>query len=97
MVLTKHIHDEALKCPLNVEDLKVEVVPKIIDNSLAIAAARIIPEPNLELNSRTIKPKVTAKKTKLGRALSQLYNLEAGNKPDKLLNLDLDLYQMENF
>ncbi len=97
MALTKHIHDEALKNPLAIEDIKVEVIPKILDNSLAIAGARIIPEPAAELNSRTVKPKVTAKKTKLGRALSQLYNLEASNKPDKLLNLDLDLYQMENF
>lgn len=94
--MTKHVHDEALKCPLNIDNVKVEVVPKILDNSLAIAGGRIIPEPT-ELSARTVKPKVTAKKTKLGKALSQLYNLEVGNKPDKLLNLDLDLYQMENF
>lgn len=93
--MTKHIHDEALKCPINVEDLKVEVVPKMIDNSLAIGGARIIPEPTGELNSRQIKPKAASRKTKLSRAMSQLYNLEVGNKPDKVLNIDLDLYQME--
>ncbi len=95
--MTRHVHDETLKSPLNVDDVKVEVVPKILDNSLAIAGARLIPEPVSELNAQTVKPKATAKKSKLGRALSQLYNLEVGNKPDKILNLDLDLYQMENF
>ncbi len=38
--LTKHpLHDEALKNPLTIEDVKVEVVPKMIDNSMVIGGS----------------------------------------------------------
>ncbi len=31
--MTKHIHDDALKLSLSIEDAKIEVIPKIIDKS----------------------------------------------------------------
>jgi hypothetical protein len=36
-------------------------------------------------------------RSKLGRIMHKLYDLESDNEPEKPLNIDLDLYQMENF
>jgi hypothetical protein len=41
--LTKHLHDE-LKCSLEL-DAKIEVAPKIIDNTPLLAGASVIREP----------------------------------------------------
>ena len=44
--LTKHpLHDEAFKNPLTIEDVKVEVVPKMIDNSMVISGSHIVRKP----------------------------------------------------
>jgi hypothetical protein len=42
---------------------------------------------------------VKLKKIRLGRIMPELYNLENGIEPEKpvKIDLDLDLYQMENF
>jgi len=96
--LTKHIHDDALKCHLSVEDIKVEVVPKIIDNSLALGASGIVCKPKEKMKvNRMEKPKVTVKKTRLDRATNHLYDLEDSCGPEKVLNIDLGLYQMEDY
>ena len=97
--LTKHLHDDALKCHLMVEDAKVEVVPKMIDNTMVICTAHVpsVPENNLKVKVSAVKPKVNVRKSRLEKATQQLYDLEAGNEPEKTLNIDLDLYQMENF
>jgi len=43
-----------------------------------------------------VKTKMTTK-TLLEQATSQLYNLETSSRPEKCLNIDLDLYQMEEY
>jgi hypothetical protein len=97
--LTKHLHDEALKCNLTVEDTKVEMIPKLIDNSLVIYSvqSQIASKPEDNLKIKLVKPKMNAKRSRLAKATQQLYNLEAGNAQEKTLSVDLDLYQMENF
>jgi hypothetical protein len=95
-VLTKHVHDD-LKCNLTVEDAKVElaqVKPALIDNSLVIAAPSIVTQPK---KVRMVKAKVTPKKSRLDKATSHLYDLEDCHGPEKSLNIDLGLYQMEDF
>ena len=48
--LTKHaLHDEALKNPLTIEDVKVEVVPKMIDNSLVIGTSHVVRKPKTKM------------------------------------------------
>jgi hypothetical protein len=99
--LTKHLHEE-IKCSLSIEDAKVEVAPvsavspALIDNSLVIAAPGIVAKPK-KVKVRMDKPKVTAKKSRLDKATSHLYDLEDTHGPEKCLNIDLGLYQMEDF
>ena len=95
--MTKHIHDE-LKCNISIDDAKMEVAPAMIEPSLVIAAPRIVCKPKTtKVKVRTVKPKVTAKKSRLDKATSHLYDLEDSHGPEKALNIDLGLYQMEDF
>ena len=95
--MTKHIHEEALKYPLTVEEAKVEVVPKIIDNSIVISGTQVVRKPKSKMKVRMVKPKVTAKKSRLEKATQHLYDLEEAHEPEKPLNIDFGLYQMENY
>jgi len=93
--LTKHLHDD-LKCNLTIEDEKV--IPDLIDNSLVIAAPHVAIKPKrTKVKPRMVKAKVTTKKSRLDRATSSLYDLEDSHGPEKALNIDLGLYQMEDF
>jgi hypothetical protein len=46
---------------------------------------------------RMEKAKMTPKKSRLDKATSHLYDLEDSHGPEKNLNIDLGLYQMEDF
>ena len=89
--MTKHIHD------LAEEDMKVEVMPKIIDNTMVLNAANITHKPKGKMKVRMVKAKVTAKRSSLEKATSHLYDLENSVGPEKQLNIDFGLYQMENY
>ena len=95
--MTKHLHEEALK-PLDIDDAKIEVVPKAIDNSIVIGGPHIVRKPRNKMNVRMVKNKVPPKRTsRLERATQCLYDLEESHEPEKHLNIDLDLYQMEDY
>jgi hypothetical protein len=97
-VLTKHLHDDALKLQLSIEELKVEVTPKIIDNMLVLDAHSVIGKPKDKMKvDRMVKAKVTVKRSRLEKATSNLYDLEDCCGPEKTLNIDLGLYQMEDY
>ncbi len=97
-MLTKNIHDDALKLNLSIEDVKVEVEPKIIDNTLALGAPSVIGKPKNKMKvNRMVKAKVTVKKSRLEKATSHLYDLEDSCGPEKTLSIDLGLYQMEDY
>ena len=93
--MTKHVHDE-LKCNLDLDDAKVEVDPEIIDNTLVISAPHVMRKPKGKVKVKVVKPKMTAKRS-LEKATGHLYDLEDCTGPEKHLNLDLDLYQMEDY
>ena len=95
--LTKHVNEDALKLHLSIEDVKVEVVPKIIDNTLFLGASNVMPKPKGKMKVRMVKAKVTVKKSHLEKATSHLYDLEDSCGPEKPLNIDFGLYQMEDF
>lgn len=95
--MTKQVHDEALRYHIAVEDPKVEVAPQIIDNRMVIAGPRIVRKTKGKVKVRMVKAKVTAKKSGLEKATSQLYDLEEDCAPEKPLNIDLGLYQMEDY
>ncbi len=97
--MTKQMHDE-LKLHLNLDETKVEVTqvtPQIIDNSVMIAAPHVMGKNQRKVKARMVKAKVTVKKSRLERATSHLYDLEDSCAAEKTLNIDLDLYQMEDF
>jgi hypothetical protein len=94
--LTKHIHEDALKI-LSIEDVKIEVTPKIIDNTLILGATNVMPKSKGKMKVRMVKAKVTVKKSRLEKATSHLYDLEDSCGPEKSLNIDFGLYQMEDY
>ena len=97
--MTKHpLHDEVLKNPLNIEDIKVEVVPKMIDNSMVIDGTQVVRKPKNKMKVGMTKSKMTPKRTsRLEKATNCLYDLEEAHEPEKTLNLTLSLYQMEDY
>jgi hypothetical protein len=90
-VLTKHVNDA-----LGLDDLKVEVVPQIIDNTLVIGATQIAHKPRGRVKARVAKTRVAAKRGRLEKAVGHLYDLEDNTDAEKLLNIDFGLYQMED-
>ncbi len=96
--LTKHLHEEALKVPFGIDDAKVDVIPRTIDHSLIIGNSNIVPKTKGKMKVRTVKPKMTVKRTsRLEKATSHLYDLEDAHGPEKPLNIDFGLYQMEDY
>ena len=96
--MTKHVQDEALKAPFTIEDAKVEVATKIIDNSMVIGGSHIVRKPRNKMNTRMVKNKVSVKRTSgLEKATQILYDLEDVHEPEKPLNIDVGLYQMEDY
>jgi hypothetical protein len=94
--LTKHLHEDALK-NLSIEDPVIEVVPKMIDQSMVIGGSQVVRKPKAT-KTRIAKSRMPVKKTsRLEKAIAHLYNLDDAHEPEKPLNIDLGLYQMENF
>ena len=101
--MTKQTADETtLKCHVTVEGAnKVsENVTKMMDNNaLIICDVNASPEKEDQLKTTPIKTGIKSETNRLGKIMPELYNLEnciVSEKPVKI-DLDLDLYQMENF
>lgn len=62
-----------------------------------IGAPHVMGKPHAKGKNRMVKAKVTIKKSRLERATSHLYDLEDSCTVEKTLNIDLDIYQMEDF
>ncbi|HMK93966.1 MAG TPA: hypothetical protein VK536_01065 [Candidatus Limnocylindrales bacterium] len=98
--MTKHtsLQDEALKNTLTIEDVKVEVVPKMINDSIVMGGSHIVHKPKGKMRVRMVKSKVPAKRiSRLARATRQLFDLEEVHEPEKPLNINFNLYQMEDY
>jgi hypothetical protein len=95
--LTKIINEDPLKLNLLIEDAKVEVTPKIIDNTLDLGGSNVMRKPKEKMKVRMVKAKMTVKKSRLEKVTSHLYDLEDSCGPEKPLNIDFGLYQMEDF
>ena len=95
--MTKHLHEDTLK-PLGIDDIKIEVTPNKIDRSMIIGGGQIASKPKGKMKVRMVKSKMTVKKTsRLDKATSHLYDLEDAHGPEKPLNIDFGLYQMEDY
>ena len=95
--MTKNVHEDAIK-PLCIDDVKIEVSPKMIDNSVVIGGSQVVRKPKNKMNVRMVKNKMPVKRTsRLERATQHLYDLEDAHEPEKPLNIDLGLYQIEDY
>ena len=88
--MTKHIHEDALKGSLSIDDAKMEVMPenRPFNGDWRL---RCCPKPKAaKMKVRMVKSKVTVKKTsRLENATAHLYDLEDTYEPEKPLNIDL--------
>jgi hypothetical protein len=73
------------------------VTEAIVKNALVIRSSSVRSEQEGKRRRALLKTRVSLLRSRLGRIMRGLYDLESGNEPEKPLNIDLDLYQMENF
>jgi hypothetical protein len=101
--LTKQLSEESIpKCHIGLDEATkiVENTTKALDNSaLFLCGTHINPAPVEKIRITKVKTRAPSQKTKLGKPMQKLYNLEAGNGPEKALKIEfeVDLYQMEDF
>jgi len=101
--LTKQASDEAtLKCHMPLEEATKIIgnTAKLMDtNALVFLGARLSPEERVKPKRTVVKARVGVLRSRLGKIMHRLYDLEAGKEPEKpsKIDLDLDLYQMENY
>jgi hypothetical protein len=101
--LTKQASDEAaMKCHMPLEEANkiIENTAKTMDNNaLVILGAHANFEDEVKPKRTLVKTRVNSLRSKLGKIMHKLYDLESDNEPEKPLRIDfdVDLYQMENF
>ena len=95
--MTKQMHEESTKTILGIEDVKVELAPKLIDSSIVVGGAPMIAKPRGKTKGRTVRNKMVKRLSRLEKATSMLYDLEDAKEPEKHLDIDLSLYQMEDY
>jgi hypothetical protein len=103
--LTKH--DYLLKDPIdeNLEIPKINLHPQLTDKTLNIhnplythlETNEIIPQPKNCKTKPNLTTTSTTTKSLLEKATSKLCNIENCTPPEKTLNIDLNLYQMEEY
>jgi hypothetical protein len=97
--LTKHEPVEnSIRCPLSIEgtnSVNLNVNDLIAENVAKLYAPRVFLEETPKLKAAQLKKARTAKRDTLSRVTLKLYNMESGAEPERLLHIDLDLYQME--
>ena len=98
--MTKHdITENPLKYSANIEDsfrLTLEMNNLVEQNKVALCSHQAFAEEEPRLNVISSKNK-SPKRTGLSRIAPQLSNLELDDSPEKPLNIELDLYQMEDY
>jgi len=99
--LTKH--DDLLKCRIDetFDDTKIEITPQLIDNTLNLCTPECDPfdseiQTVVTTRNSLVKPKMTTR-VQIEKATHYLYDLENCSTTEKTLNIDLDLYQMEDY
>jgi hypothetical protein len=103
--LTKNVPDEGLPkyhMPLEEANKIIEHNIKMLDhNALAICSTHANPQQEGKLKLTPVKARtgLSSLRSRVGKIMHKLYDLEPDNEPEKPLNIDLgvDLYQMEDF
>ena len=99
--LTKQASDEtALRCHVTLEGgnkVSPSLTEAIVKNALVINSTHINSEQEGKCKRALVKTRMNSLRSRLGRIMRRLYDLESESEPEKPLNIDLDLYQMENY
>ena len=103
--MTKHSSSEdVLKCPLDLDESNKfgRCADNLLEkNALAIGGAQVTLTEDDKVKITLVKAKKAGKRgvkqSQLEKATEKLYNLEPCSLPEKPLNVDLDLYQMEDY
>ena len=99
--MTKQASDEAaVKCHVALEGASkiVENTAKMMDiTALVVCGAQMRPEREGKPKLAIVKIGMNLLRSRLGRIMRRLYDLESSGEPEKPLNVDLDVYQMENY
>jgi len=94
--LTKHADEVAVKAHLGLEDagkVIASTTELVCDEALVVCDGHVKPVPKIA----PVKVRVNPLRGKVGKAVEKLYDLESHGEPEKKLNVDLNLYQMENY
>ena len=92
--------ENTLKCHLSIEEsgkIGLDVINLPEDNVAALCNKQVFAEQEPKLKVGHIVKKGVPKRSKLGTVTQNLYNLEPENTTEKSLNIELDLYQMEDY
>jgi hypothetical protein len=96
-------HEDLLKVRMdeNFENTRIEIAPQLVDNTLHLCAPECVHfdsevEAVVAPKKHVVKTKM-AKKTQLEKVTHYLYDLENCHTVEKVIDIDLDLYQMEDY
>jgi hypothetical protein len=92
--------ENSLKTQLSIDEAgKVDLdVRKLVEeNVVAMFIPKSFPEEQTKLKVSHVVKKACPKRSRLARVTQRLYDLESCNEPEKPLNVELDLYQMEDY
>jgi hypothetical protein len=99
--LTKQLSDEtALRFHVTLEEgnkVGPSVTEAIVNDALVIRSSSVRRKREGKRRRALGKATVSLLRGRLGRIMRGLYDLESGDEPEKPLNVDFDLYQLENF
>lgn len=92
--------ENTLKSQLSIEDAnRVSLgVGKLVEENIAsLCNHHVLVEQEPKVRVARVVRKAYPKRSRLGKVTQRLYNLEHGNEPERSLNIELDIYQMETY
>ena len=98
--MTKQADEVTLKghLPLEGANKIIESTTEMVCNeALVICSAHVKPMEESVPKIAPVKISLGSLRSKVERIMHKLYDLESDGEPEKPLDIDLDLYQMENY
>ena len=102
--MTRHLHEDIGKLPVSLDEADPNIKLLEAAKTLGICSSHLSAVsslPEITPEPLTVKPKkrTISLRTRLGKILHKLYDMENDHAPEKPLNVDLavDLYQMEKY
>ena len=92
--------DNTVKCNLAIDEpskVGLDLSKLVEQNAVVMFIPRAFPEQQPKLKGAHVLKKASPKRSRLAKITQKLYNLESCNEPEMPLNVELDLYQMEDY